>query len=127
MRHMEVKGAVRAAIVFSAGFSALALAAPAWAQDSGTQDSSDQRDDSSVTSDDQDAAGKEIIVTVFASSLKRAIENKRNLDVISDGIAAEDIGKYHEQNIAESHQRVTGDRKSTRLNSSHKCAYRIPS
>src|SRR3546814_12596931 len=69
-----------------------------WAQDSGTQDSSDQRDDSSVTSDDQDAAGKEIIVTGFAASLQRAIENKRNLDVISDGIAAEDIGKYPEQN-----------------------------
>src|SRR3546814_5861258 len=78
MRHMEVKGAVRAAIVFSAGFSALALAAPAWAQDSGTPDSSDQRDDSSVTSDDQDAAGKEIIVTGLAASLQRAIENKRS-------------------------------------------------
>src|SRR3546814_20421965 len=93
MRHMEVKGAVRAAIVFSAGFSALALAAPAWAQDSGTQDSSDQRDDSSVTSDDQDAAGKEIIVTGFEASLQRAIENTRNLDVISDGIAAEGLGR----------------------------------
>src|SRR3546814_19753752 len=115
MRHMEVKGAVRAAIVFSAGFSALALAAPAWAQDSGTQDSSDQRDDSSVTSDDQDAAGKEIIVTGFAASLQRAIENKRNLDVISDGIAAEDIGKYPEQNIAESLQRVTGVQISRNL------------
>src|SRR3546814_19880656 len=93
MRHMEVKGAVRAAIVFSAGFSALALAAPAWAQDSGTPDSSDQRDDSSVTSDAQDAAGKEIIATGFAARLQRAIENKRNLDVISHVPAAAHTGK----------------------------------
>ncbi|MCM8730284.1 TonB-dependent receptor [Hephaestia sp. GCM10023244] len=110
MRYMEIKGALRAAAAFSAGFSALALAAPAWAQDAG-----DQRDDSAVASDDQDAAGKEIVVTGFAASLQRAIENKRNLDVISDGIAAEDIGKYPEQNIAESLQRVTGVQISRNL------------
>ncbi len=106
MRRERVKAAIHAAMVFSAGFSALALAAPAWAQDTG-----DQRDDSSaVPPNDQvdEVAGQEIIVTGFAASLQRAIENKRNLDVISDGIAAEDIGKYPEENIAESLQRVTG-------------------
>src|SRR3546814_787916 len=52
---------------------------------------------------------------VCSSDLQRAIENKRNLDVISDGIAAEDIGKYPEQNIAESLQRVTGVQISRNL------------
>ena len=50
----------------------------------------------------------EIVVTGYAISLEKAIQNKRDADVISDGISAEDIGKYPEQNIAESLQRVTG-------------------
>ncbi|HWK36235.1 TonB-dependent receptor [Sphingomonas sp.] len=107
MKGTQTKGAIRAAIAFSAGFTALVLAAPAWAQES-----SDQRGDKPVTKAEQagDVEGQadDIIVTGFAASLQRAIENKRNLDVISDGISAEDIGKYPEQNIAESLQRVTG-------------------
>ena len=91
---------LRTTLAFAAGFSALALAAPAWAQDTGNK-----RDDSSVASSDD---GNEIVVTGFAASLERAIQNKRRSDVVSDGIAAEDVGKYPEQNIAESLQRVTG-------------------
>lgn len=101
----EVKLGLRAALLFSAGFSTLALAAPAWAQDAQAA-----RDDSAAAAADDrdDAEQDEIVVTGFAASLERAIQNKRNLDVISDGISAEDIGKYPEQNIAESLQRVTG-------------------
>lgn len=95
------------ALAFTAGFSALALAAPAWAQDAGANS-----DNAPAASQDDrsDAEGKdnEIVVTGFAASLERAIQNKRRMDVVSDGIAAEDIGKYPEQNIAESLQRVTG-------------------
>jgi iron complex outermembrane receptor protein len=93
-----------AALAFAAGFSALALAAPAWAQDAdGKQDES-----AASNADGKDSKDNEIVVTGFAASLERAIQNKRKMDVISDGIAAEDIGKYPEQNIAESLQRVTG-------------------
>lgn len=94
---------LRAALLVSGGFSALALAAPAWGQDAGNG-----QDDSAVAAQDDGADGDVIVVTGFAASLERAIQNKRNLDVISDGISAEDIGKYPEQNIAESLQRVTG-------------------
>lgn len=92
------------AIAFAASVSALALAAPAWAQDA-------RQDDTNAASPDakaDDGKDNEIVVTGFAASLQRAIQNKRKMDVVSDGIAAEDIGKYPEQNIAESLQRVTG-------------------
>ncbi|WP_083918854.1 TonB-dependent receptor [Rudaea cellulosilytica] len=49
-----------------------------------------------------------VTVTGYAKSLERALANKREADVVSDGISAEDVGKYPEQNIAESLQRVTG-------------------
>lgn len=51
---------------------------------------------------------EEIVVTGYAISLKKAIDNKRNNEVISDGIAAEDIGKFPETNLAESLQHITG-------------------
>ncbi|MGN6595919.1 TonB-dependent receptor [Sphingopyxis terrae] len=86
----------------TAAWTALAVAsllvAPAAAQEAST----DQADKAKASEDE------EIIVTGYAASIARALANKRSADVISDGIAAEDIGKYPEQNIAESLQRVTG-------------------
>ncbi|MBD8548937.1 TonB-dependent receptor [Sphingomonas sp. CFBP 8760] len=56
-----------------------------------------------------DAAGsEEIVVTGFRRSLQLANEKKRSADVVSDGISAEDIGKFPDQNLAESLQRITG-------------------
>ena len=51
---------------------------------------------------------QEIVVTGYAGSLMKALENKRTSEVISDGIAAEDIGKFPETNLAESLQHITG-------------------
>ncbi len=50
----------------------------------------------------------DIVVTGFRRSLQLANEQKRNADVVSDGISAEDIGKFPDQNLAESLQRITG-------------------
>jgi len=50
----------------------------------------------------------EVVVTGFRESLVRAANIKRNEATVSDVIAAEDIGKYPDVNIAESLQRVTG-------------------
>ena len=51
----------------------------------------------------------EVVVTAgFRESLVRAANIKRNEAIVSDVIAAEDIGKYPDVNIAESLQRVTG-------------------
>jgi iron complex outermembrane recepter protein len=55
-----------------------------------------------------DADVEEIVVTGIRRSQADAIDTKRNLDVISDVISAEDIGKFPDKNVAESLQRVPG-------------------
>jgi iron complex outermembrane receptor protein len=78
-------------------------AAPAVAASSDTQ--------TAMASAPQADAGEpqnEIVVTGFRQSLARAASIKRNEATVSDVIAAEDIGKYPDVNIAESLQRVTG-------------------
>jgi iron complex outermembrane receptor protein len=52
--------------------------------------------------------GQEIVVTGFRRSLQAANARKRDADIVSDGISAEDIGKFPDQNLAESLQRITG-------------------
>jgi len=55
-----------------------------------------------------DTASDDIVVTGFRQSLARAVSIKRNEATVSDVIAADDIGKYPDTNIADSLQRVTG-------------------
>ncbi|MBU2876678.1 TonB-dependent receptor [Aliiglaciecola lipolytica] len=56
-----------------------------------------------------DASGVEIIaVTGYRSSLKASMDDKKNANVVSDGIKAEDLGKFPDLNVAESLQRITG-------------------
>ena len=50
----------------------------------------------------------EIVVTGFRQSLADALANKRNSNLIIESITAEDIGKFPDQNIAESLQRLPG-------------------
>src|SRR5258708_25304799 len=56
----------------------------------------------------QDGSLEEVIVTGIRSSLRQAMEIKRNSDVIVDSIASESLGKFPDTNIAESLQRITG-------------------
>ena len=56
----------------------------------------------------ENAPLEEVIVTGYLASLKKALETKRTSDVVSDGIAAEDIGEFPETNLAEALQHVTG-------------------
>jgi len=58
----------------------------------------------------QDGSLEEVIVTGIRSSLRQAMEIKRNSDVIVDSIASESLGKFPDTNIAESLQRITGYR-----------------
>lgn len=51
---------------------------------------------------------EEILVTGYRASLLRSIEHKRNADSIIDSVSSEDLGKYPDQNVAESLQRLTG-------------------
>jgi TonB-dependent receptor len=54
------------------------------------------------------AAENEIVVSGIRQSLTNSALIKRNADVVVDAITAEDIGKFPDQNIAESLQRITG-------------------
>lgn len=59
----------------------------------------------------QDTAEQEvevITVTGMLSSLKSSMLDKKESDVVSDGISAEDLGKFPDLNVAESLQRITG-------------------
>lgn len=51
---------------------------------------------------------EEVIVQGIRASLSKAAVLKRDSDVIQDSIVAEDIGKFPDQNVAESLQRITG-------------------
>jgi iron complex outermembrane receptor protein len=60
---------------------------------------------STASSDDKI---EEVIVTGFRASLADALENKRESNQIIESVSAEDIGKFPDQNIAESLQRLSG-------------------
>ena len=51
---------------------------------------------------------EEIVTTGIRGSLNRAADIKRNENGVVDAISAEDIGKFPDQNLAESLQRITG-------------------
>ena len=51
---------------------------------------------------------EEVVVVGVRRSLEHANSLKRNADSIQDSIVAEDIGKFPDQNVAESLQRITG-------------------
>jgi iron complex outermembrane receptor protein len=49
-----------------------------------------------------------IEVRGLISSLKRSFSDKKEALIVSDGISAEDLGKFPDTNVAESLQRITG-------------------
>lgn len=51
---------------------------------------------------------EEVVVTGFRASLADALENKRESNQIIESVSAEDIGKFPDQNVAESLQRLSG-------------------
>jgi len=61
-----------------------------------------------TTTSSSDDQLQEIVVSGFRQSLATAVEDKKNAVAIVDSIASEDIGKFPEQNLAESLQRITG-------------------
>jgi TonB-dependent receptor len=77
-----------AGVAFALGVSA---AAPVVAQDTGSEE-----------------VIEEIITTGIRGSLQRSMDVKRSSSGVVDAISAEDIGKFPDQNLAESLQRITG-------------------
>ncbi|MDJ0278552.1 TonB-dependent receptor [Sphingomonas sp. 2R-10] len=97
-----------------AGATALAfLAAPATAQsnaNSVAETGTPQADTPSEPQGPSEAAStdEDIVVTGIRSSLRSSVATKRNADNIVDSISAEDTGKFPDNNVAESLQRITG-------------------
>jgi len=58
--------------------------------------------------DGSDEPIEEIITVGIRGSLQRAMDIKRTAKGVVDAISAEDIGKFPDQNLAESLQRITG-------------------
>src|SRR5690348_8521904 len=52
--------------------------------------------------------GETVVVTGYRESIRAAIEEKRDADVMLDAINAEDIANFPDANLAESIQRLPG-------------------
>ncbi len=74
----------------------------------GTSDPSPAGSQANAAQTEAAPESAEIVVTGFRQSLEKAAMIKRDASVISDVISAEDIGKFPDQNLADSLQRVTG-------------------
>jgi iron complex outermembrane receptor protein len=95
----------------------LAVATPALAQDT-TATTSDTKPTPKVTPDQ--IAGQvgpaqvrtgdngEIVVTGIRASIQASLNAKRNNDMVSEVITAQDIGKFPDKNVADSLGRLTG-------------------
>jgi iron complex outermembrane receptor protein len=67
-----------------------------------------QQSESSAPAAAGPAGSGEIVVTGIRQSLASSAAIKRRADVVVDAVAAEDIGRFPDQNVAESLQRITG-------------------
>ncbi len=58
--------------------------------------------------EDDDQIIEEVVVTGIRGSLRQSLDLKRDADNVMDALVAEDIGKFPDQNLAESLQRISG-------------------
>jgi iron complex outermembrane recepter protein len=84
------------------------LGAPAAIAQTSTDTGQAQQAPISAAGDAGNAAASEIIVTGIRGSLASAARIKRDANQIVDSITATDVGKFPDNNIAESLQRITG-------------------
>jgi len=106
-------GLVRSAVaaILALGIAHVgAASAQAATQAAGASANDPQQDAGPAATDATPAASQlqEIVVTGYRSSLAQALNIKRNMGVEADTILAEDIGKFPDQNLAESLQRIPG-------------------
>ena len=95
-REKCVRQAVRLALMTAVSLDASLISHLAIAADATTQ--------TAAKSDEL----QEIVVTGFRQSLQTALDAKRKSDLAIESVAAEDIGKMPDQNVAESLQRLPG-------------------
>ena len=54
------------------------------------------------------AASDDIVITGMRKSVEDSINIKKNLDIVSDTVSAEDVGQFPDGNLAEALRRITG-------------------
>src|SRR3546814_1487760 len=114
----EEEGMTNKQGIVAALLATTAFASPAFAQSTDTQTAPEPPVAAATPTSIDDGQSDAIVVTGIRGSQEKSIDLKREATAIVDAISAEDIGKLPD---------VTIDRKSTRLNSSHYCATRMPS
>ena len=93
----------RAVLLTAASFLALAAGLPSRAQDAPAPKGA-----AGEPAKDKATAVQEIVVTGFKASLETALQTKRVSILPIESVAAEDLGKMPDQNVAESLQRLPG-------------------
>src|SRR5579875_433513 len=113
---IEIRKAIFAATVSAL---AIAVATPAMAQETNSSDSSapqrtvtpnqiaGQVGPAQVRTGADDQAN-DIVVTGIRASIQASLNQKRNADIVSEVITAQDIGKFPDKNVADSLGRLTG-------------------
>ena len=108
MRHLRLM--LTTATIGLCATPALAQTAAADDANKSTQTSTEKGDAAGNTAakSEKDANGNDIIVTGVRASVRSALSIKRRADQVVDSIVAEDIGKFPDNTVSDSLQRVTG-------------------
>ncbi len=97
---------LRAALLAAASLGVLAVAAPGFAQVGGQAQPPSPA--APAPSEAQPSTVNEVVVTGFRASLLNALTQKRDSILPIESITPEDIGKFPDQDVAESLQRLPG-------------------
>lgn len=109
---VSISTARLARLLQSGSLAALALAGVpsiAFAQEAGAADQPQKEEQEAATSDEtQEGEGDVIVVSGMRYSMSKAVDIKRDAMNLVDALVAEDIGKFPDENLAESLQRIPG-------------------
>lgn len=97
----------KAMFACTASVLALTMGGPAFAQTTPTAGTTpaDGGSGQATTNDDQ---SNDIVISGIRASIAAALDAKRNNDVVSEVVTAQDIGKFPDKNVADSLGRLTG-------------------
>jgi len=99
----------RAMFACTASVFALTMAAPAFAQTAPVAAAApaDGGSGQTASADPQDQSN-DIVVSGIRASIQASLDTKRNNDMLSEVVTAQDIGKFPDKNVADSLGRLTG-------------------
>ncbi|MGN6817187.1 MAG: TonB-dependent receptor [Sphingomonas sp.] len=97
----------RAMFACTASVLALTMAAPGFAQTAPAATAPADGGSGQASGDAQDQS-KDIIVNGIRASIQASLDAKRDNDMVSEVVTAQDIGKFPDKNVADSLGRLTG-------------------